>query len=58
MIEQLFSTCEALESIPGTNKKGEERKKERKTKKLRNKTNVFPISVLPILVTDPGANMR
>lgn len=44
MVEQLLSTCEALESIPGTNKKGEGRKKERK--KLRNKTNVFPISVL------------
>lgn len=46
VIEQLLSTCEVLESIPGTNKKGEGRKKERKNKKLRNKTNVFPISVL------------
>lgn len=47
VVEQLLSVFEALELIPGTNKgwkgKWEGRRKE---KKLRNKTNVFQISIL------------
>lgn len=50
MVEQLLSTCETLELIPGTNKGERERGKEEgkknnnnNNKKLRNKTNVFPI---------------
>lgn len=52
MVEQLLSTCEALELIPGTNKverqrgKEEGKKNNNNNKKLRNKTNVFPVSVL------------